>query len=98
MMTNSEAINWIKRFELAFPLPVESYIDAKEALDCAIKALDKQMNLCNNLRELLEDIERYENDCNLTADSVCKKCNDTMFGEIRGFIEDHFGGVMKDGT
>ena len=39
-MTNEEAIKWIKRFELCFPLPIEDYIDAKEALDMAIKALE----------------------------------------------------------
>lgn len=40
-MTKDEAIKWIERFELAFPLPIEDYIDAKEALDMAIKALEQ---------------------------------------------------------
>lgn len=46
-MTNEEAIKWIERFELAFPLPIEDYIDAKEALDMAIKALEYREQIEN---------------------------------------------------
>lgn len=59
-MSNEEAIKWIERFELAFPLPIEDYIDAKEALDMAIKALEQtELNSSyNSVKPELDCISR----------------------------------------
>lgn len=61
----------------------------QEAINIAIKAISNWENIMN-------DIEIYESDCNLSCNNkTCKSCNQITFSSIRKIINKHLSAIIK---
>lgn len=95
-MTNEEAMDMLKRVEIAKPIKFEDYADMKEALDIAIMALE-HMNVIDKIRAEIAEygsiwVEykitgRRDKDIERLVSDVLKQAKEEVLEIIDKYIE-----------